>query len=455
MGGIKIMNNRTGYQMHNNPIDFPTDPAEYSAFPGDDDIMRRELPNGIIVLARQNFNSPSVVINGYIQTGSLADPDEKLGLSSFTASALMRGTASRSFQAIYDSLESVAASLGFNGGTHTTGFAGRSLAEDLDMLLELLAETLRMPEFPGEQVEKLRAQILTGLAIRAQDTGEMASLTFDEIAYQGHPYSRYEDGHPQTVRGISREDLDEFHRVQYGPKGMVIVVVGAVDPEESYEKVARILGDWRNPEQREMPDLPEVKKLEGIVRREVNIPGKSQADIILGTVGPPRRSPDFLASSLGNNILGQFGMYGRIGEAVRETAGMAYYAYSSLSGGPGPGPWYVSAGVDPQNVEKAIELVREEISKFTAEGVSEEELNDSKANYVGRLPLSLESNGGVASALLSLERYQLGLDYYRRYPGLVAAVTREEVLETAKRYLDSDRLAVAIAGTFPSQKGDV
>jgi zinc protease len=448
------MNNESEYQIPQNPIDFPTDPEEYRAFPGEDDILRRELPNGIIVLARQNFNSPSVVINGYIETGSLFDPDEKLGLSSFTASALMRGTATRGFQAIYDSLESVGASLGFNGGTHTTSFAGRALAEDLDMLLELLAETLRMPEFPSEQIEKLRAQILTGLAIRAQDTGEMATLAFDEIAYRDHPYHRSEDGNPETVRQITREDLDEFHRLHYGPKGMVIVIVGAVDPEDSYEKVARILGDWQNPRQPDPPVLPEVKELDGIVRRVVSIPGKSQADIVMGTIGPPRRSPDFLAASLGNNVLGQFGMYGRIGEAVRETAGLAYYAYSSLSGGVGPGPWYVSAGVDPQNVEKTIELVREEIAKFVTGGVSEEELNDSKANYVGRLPLSLESNGGVAGALLSLERYQLGLDYYRRYPGLVAAVTPEEVLETVKRYLDPSRFAVAIAGTIPSEKGE-
>lgn len=445
------MKERAGQPKQVNPFDFPTDPQAYQALPGPDDILRRELPNGIVVLARQNFNSPSVVINGYLQAGSLFDPDEKLGLASFTASALMRGTASRGFQAIYDSLESVGASLGFNGGTHTTSFGGRSLAEDLDMLLELLAETLRLPEFPSEQVEKLRAQILTGLAIRAQDTGEMASLTFDEIAYRNHPYSRSEDGYPETIRGITREDLDEFHQVHYGPKGMVVVVVGAVEPEESYEKVARILGDWQNNNQPNVPDLPSVQKVEGIVSRVVEIPGKSQADIVLGTTGPPRKSPDYLAASLGNNVLGQFGMYGRIGEAVRETAGLAYYAYSSMAGGSGPGPWYVSAGVDPQNVEKTIDLVRSELSKFVREGVSEEELNDSKANYVGRLPLSLESNGGVAGALLNLERYQLGLDYYRRYPGLIAAVTRNEVLETANRYLDPDHLAVAVAGTINSE----
>ncbi|HZD55272.1 MAG TPA: insulinase family protein, partial [Anaerolineales bacterium] len=157
---------------------------DYS-LPGPEDISRSELPNGIIVLARPNFNSPSVVISGYLPVGNLFDSDEKLGLASFTASALMRGTARRSFQEIYMALESSGASLGFNGGTHTTGFGGKALVEDLDLLLEILNESLRHPSFPVDQVERLRAQILTGLSIQAQDTREMSSLAFDKITYAG------------------------------------------------------------------------------------------------------------------------------------------------------------------------------------------------------------------------------------------------------------------------------
>jgi zinc protease len=139
-------------------------------------------------------------------------------------------------------------------------------------------------------------------------------------------------------------------------------------------------------------------------------------------------------------------MMGRIGEAVREKAGLAYYAYSSLSGGMGPGPWYVSAGVDPENVERALELIHQEIARFCETPVSPEELSDSQSNFIGRLPLSLETNSGMASAILNLERYELGLDYYQRYADLVRAVTREEVLETGRRYLSPERLGVGIAG---------
>jgi len=416
------------------------------SFPGPDDITRLQLENGITILARANFNSPSVVINGYLPVGNLFDPDEKLGLADFSAAALMRGTDRRDFQAIYAALESVGASLGFSGGTHSTGFGGRSLVEDLDMLLDLLAETLRQPAFPTEQVERLRALLMTNLAIRAQDTGEMASLTFDQIVYDGHPYSRPEEGFPETVQAIGRDDLVEFHKTHYGPRGLVMAVVGAVEPAQAIAKVERTLGDWANPSQPEPPSVAPVHLLDKEVIRKVPIPGKSQADLVMGTVGPERRSPDYLAAALGNSILGQFGMYGRIGEAVRERAGLAYYAYSSLSGGPGPGPWYVSAGVDPENVEKTIDLIRQEVTRFVGDTLTQAELEDSQSQYIGSLPLTLESNGGVAGALLNLERYDLGLDYYRRYAGLISAVTLEEVLETARRYLRPERLGIGVAG---------
>lgn len=416
------------------------------SLPGPADTTRVVLDNGIVVLSRANFNSASTVVSGYLHAGGLFDPDEKLGLADFTASTLMRGTARHTFQEIYDRLESAGASLGIESGTHTTAFGGKSLAEDLDLVLEMLAEALRHPTFPKDQVERLRAQLLTGLAIRAQDTGDCASLAFDQLVYANHPYRRPEDGYPETVQAITRDDLEAFHRTHFGPRGMVLVVVGAIDPQQAVEKVARAFGDWRNEAQPAPPVLPPLARLEENKRTKVDLPGKVQADLLVGSAGPERRSPDFLAAALGNSVLGQFGMMGRVGAVVREQAGLAYYAHSSLGGGMGPGPWMVSAGVAPQNVDKAVEMIISEIGRFVSELVEEEELADSQANFIGRLPLSLESNNGVASALLNLERYDLGLDYYQRYAGLVRSVRREDVLETAARYLNPQRLAIAVAG---------
>jgi zinc protease len=421
--------------------------SSFHSLPGPDDVTRKLLYNGMTILVRSNFNSPSVVVGGYLPAGSLFDPDEKLGLATFTASALMRGTEKRKFQQIFDALESVAANLSFNAGGHTTVFSGRCLTEDLPLLFELLADVLRKPAFPVEQVERLRAQFLTSLAIRAQDTAETASIAFNEIVFKDHPYSRPDDGWPETIQAITCDDLAKFHRNHFGPSGMVITVVGAIEPDDVTALVEKNLGDWENPTQVEAPTLPEYEPLKASVTRMISIPGKNQTDLVIGTSGPRRKDPEFLPASLGNSILGQFGMSGRIGEIVRVKNGLAYYVSSSLSSGIGPGTWDVSAGVNPLNVTKAIDLICKEIARFVKKGVSQEELSDSQSYFIGRLPLSLESNSGVAHALLNIERYDLGLDYLIRYPNLVQAITPEEVLVTVRHYLHPDKLAIAIAGS--------
>jgi zinc protease len=117
-----------------------------------------------------------------------------------------------------------------------------------------------------------------------------------------------------------------------------------------------------------------------------------------------------------------------------------------LRAGIGPGVWDVSAGVNPANVRKAADLIVSELRRFVERGVTKKELSDSQENYVGRLPLSLESNGGVAGALLNIERFELGLDYYRKYAGNVRAVTRQAVQAAAAKFINSERLAIAVAG---------
>jgi zinc protease len=418
----------------------------HQSLPGPDDITRVTLPNGITVLVRANFNSPSVVIGGHLSCGSLFDTDEKIGLADFTALGLMRGTETRTFQQIFDALESVGASLSFGAGAHNTGFSGRSLSEDLPLILKLMADILRHPVFPPEEIERLRAQFLTSLAERAQDTAEMASITFDQIVFDNHPYSRPDDGWPETIRAIQRDDLANFQRVCYGPREMVIALVGAVDPKTAIEQVTDALGDWTNPEQQRLPSLPALKPMKKTITRKVEILDKSQADLVIGASGPRRKDPEYIADALGNSALGQFGLGGRIGDIVREKSGLAYYASSTLNAGIGPGSWYVSAGVNPTNINKARALICREIELFVDKGITPEELADSQSNFIGRLPLSLESNSGVVSALLNIERYELGLDYYRCYPDLVRAVAPEDVLTAVRKFLDPDRMAVAIAG---------
>ena len=135
-----------------------------------------------------------------------------------------------------------------------------------------------------------------------------------------------------------------------------------------------------------------------------------------------------------------------IGHEVREKGGMAYYAASALDGGQGPGPWRAYAGVNPKNLDRAVELILREIRKFTSRKVSAEELAENKTFFLGRLPLSLETNEGVAGSISTLELYNLGLDYLQRYPALVAAVTRDDIIDVAREFWSPERYVLAIAG---------
>jgi zinc protease len=419
---------------------------QFHSIPGPDDIHRLELPNGIIILCRSNFNSASVVVSGYINVGSEYDPLDKLGLAHFTSRCLMRGTSSSSFQEIYDRLESAGASFGFGASVHTTSFSGRALAEDLPLLFSTMAESLLEPDFPQDQFKRLKSQLLTSLAIRAESTQDMAAIEFDALLFPGHPYGRPEDGFTETIDAISRQDLVDFHRAYYSPAGMTIAVVGAVHAQDVQALVEKHFGNWLKPSVAEQPQHAEIRPVSHSIVKRVKLAGKSQSDLVMGSLGPKRKAPEFLAASLGNSILGQFGLMGRIGDSVREKAGLAYYASTSLNAWREGGSWEVSAGVNPMNIDRAAKLITGELKRFTSELVTQEELEDNQNNYIGRMPLSLESNSGVANSILNLERFDLGLDYLQRYPALIRAVTREQILEAARLHIDPEKLVTVSAG---------
>ena len=417
-----------------------------SSVPGPHDIHRKVLDNGITLLVRSNFNSASVVMTGILGAGSLFDTINKLGLAHFTSMALMRGTQNADFQTIFERLESAGASLGFGASVHNTSLAGRSLVEDLPLLVDTLTDCILRPTFPDQYFDRLKSQLLTGLSIRAQDTTDMASLTFDKLLFPGHPYGFPEDGYVETVSTITRQDLADFHAAHYSPNNMAVVVVGAVKPDTVFELFEEKLGRWNNPHINTIPEFPVIEFPQKSIRDHISLAGKSQADIVMGTLGPKRKAPEYLAASLGNNILGQFGMMGRIGDVVREKAGLAYYASTSVNSWIECGSWEVSAGVNPANIDKAIQLIIKELERFRSEPVLQSELEDSQANFIGRLPLSLESNSGVANSILNLERFNLGLDYLQRYPDLVRSVTASQILQAAQKYIDPERLVIISAG---------
>ncbi len=417
------------------------------SLPGPEDIARNVLPNGIVVLARENHSSSAVVVQGYLWAGSVDEPPSQAGLAAFTAEMLMRGTAHRSFDEINETVEGVGASMQIYGGRHTTQLSFKCLAEDFRAMLVVLADALMHPTFPSDQVEKVRGEVLTQLRERDNDTRRMASLTFRSLAYpDGHPYSRSTNGYRETVESLTRRQVVDFYRTRYGPKGMTVVVVGAVGQDEALEAVAESLGEWAPSGVTDRPSLPSVPPLREVRRRFKAMGGKTQADIVLGVPGLTRKDPDFMPAAVANMVLGGFGMMGRLGTTVRDEQGLAYYAYSRLEAGLGPGPWMAVAGVNRRNLDRAIDSIVAEVRRLGETEVTPQELDDAKAYMTGSLPLRLETNDGVARAIQDMELFGLGLDYLQRYTDLVNEVSAQDVQRVAAEYLHPDAYALAIAG---------
>jgi zinc protease len=417
-----------------------------TSFPSAETIARAELPNGVTVLTYENFDSPSVVIGGYLWAGSIAETTEQAGLSSLAAGMLMRGTKNRSFGQINDALESVGAQFGYRSNVHAVGFGGKALAEDLDLVLDILTDSLLHPTFPAAELEKLRGQVLTAIQRRADDTRSMAWLTFDALLYPDHPYGRSVMGYEETVSGLTQAHLSDYYRARYSPEGMVLAVVGAVSSDTVLEKVRDALGGWHAPDASPNRSIPPNVQLDETRRDTAVVEGKSQSDIVLGWPALARSDPDYMKANLANMVLGVFGMMGRLGENIRERQGLAYYAYSSLQAGLGAGPWTAVAGVNPANIERAVEGILEEARRLRDEPLPQDELADSQSYLTGSMPLGLETNEGVVGTLLNIERHKLGLDYLLRYTDLVNSVSVDHIQEMAQKYLDPDVYALAIAG---------
>lgn len=407
---------------------------------------RHVLSNGLVALIQRNPNSSSVSVRGEIRVGAANEPVEKNGLAVFTGAALIRGAAHRTFQEIVDETEARGASVNAGGAMHLTNFGGRSLPEDLSLILEVLADMLITPTFPSQEIERLHAQFLMGLRENEQETRVQASRAARAMLFPPeHPYSRLSTGTIETVRGIGRDDLVAFHQL-YHPSVTTIAVVGDVEPQAVIAELEQVFGHWAPGGAPPAQHLPPTPALDGVLRRDIAMPGKIQSDVIWGVHGMTRSHPDYYAASIANMILGRIGMGGRLGDSVREQQGLAYSCGSSIDADLGAGPWAAFAGVNSANVERAITAILQEITLFLRDGPTDEELNDARDFMTGSLALGLETNDGIAATLLGIERYGLGLDYIARYPAIIRGISAEQIVAAARNYLSTERYVVVVAG---------
>jgi zinc protease len=415
-----------------------------NAIPGPDTIARTVLDNGLVTLVRENQSAPIVVLQGSLPGGAALEMATQAGLASFTASMLSRGSAAYDFAAFNEAVEAVGGNVTFGADTHSIEFGVTCLAEDFPALAAVMADALRRPTFPAEQAQRVRQQRLVSLQERDEDTASVANLRFYEGVFgRAHPYGRATSGYSETVSELQREQIADYHGRTFTPRGGVITVTGAVAKDATVDLIQRLLGDWRGPA---LPPPSTASVPPPTPLQRVTLPGKVQADIAIGARAVARTHPDFYALRVANCILGQFGLMGRLGAVVREELGLAYYAYSSLMVDKEDGVWQAAAGVSPEHVEQAIAAMEAEFARLAAEPVDAAELADSQAYLTGVMPLTLETNEGVAAALLNMEWFGLGLDYLWRYRDLIYGVTPTDVQRVARTYLAPERLVTVVAG---------
>lgn len=410
-------------------------------------VTRATLDNGIVVLLKHNPHNPSVSLRGRLRAGALYDTDATSGLANFATFACARGTVRRKFQDLNTEMDRVAMSISFVAGMEMIGFGAKSLTADFDHLLDVMASVLMHPTFPEDEVVRLRGELANGLEQANQNTAQVAYREFRALCYPAqHPYHRLADGRVETVQGLTRDALAQFHARHFRPDAMTFAVVGDVIPVQAIDKIARVLGEWKGNGALPVHGIPDAPKPQTMVRRDTFVPGKTQLDLVLGSVGVRRTDPDYDALNLGDLILGRLGLYGRLGVQVRDRQGLAYYVTSGVEAGIGPGPWAVRAGVNSQNLSHAIESIVAELRCLCTDPVTRAELDDACDFLTGSLALRLETNDGIAAMLSDIELYDLGLDYLQRYPEILRSITAEQILAAVQKRELHENYALAVAG---------
>ncbi|MBA3638362.1 MAG: insulinase family protein [Acidobacteriota bacterium] len=408
--------------------------------------VRTELANGVVILAQESGTVPAVTITATFFAGSAQDPVALPGVAYLTRRVIDRGAANRSAVQIADALDDRGVALRVTASRDTFSVACDCLSEDLDDLLGLVADVIREPLFPQVELDKRRIEAMTSVR---QDDDNPAVRSIDALVATlygpTHPYGRPFKGTLASLQSIGRDPLVEFHRQHLQPSSLRLAIVGDVDPAAAVEAGSRYFESWRGTSvEQDVLAAPPAARQRTIMRQVM--PGKSQSDIGYGFTAVRRLDPRYYAYWMMNNILGQFGLGGRLADNIRERQGMAYYAYSTLEARVSEGPLIVRAGVDPNNVERTLDAIDKEVSDLSRTGPTLAEFEDTRQSLIGSIPRMLETNDGICEFLLGAEQFGLGLDHDRRLPGLLRAVTLAAVHEAAAEILDPSRASIVVAG---------
>lgn len=416
------------------------------------------LPNGITVVVQENHANPTVALSGaLLSAGGVFDPADKPGLADFTASQLSRGTRTRSLLDIARTLEDVGASAGVGGGQEYASVGGRSLSRDFSTMLDVLADEMRNPIFPADELEKSRRQTLAGLEEARQSTGTLADIAFRNALYPvGHPYHLPTlDEQTAVVKNLKREDLVAFHASHFAPERLVLTVVGDVDTDAAIAAIQKSFGTWAKVGGLPAINIADVDAMAGHAANAgavkpviISVADKAQADVIYGYAAHLKRSdPDFYRVTVLNTIMGS-GLASRLGVSVRDKLGLVYGISSNTEATLGAGPYAVRFGSNPGNVDKAVAETRRQLALAHDTGFTPEEVDKAIAYITGSYAVTLSTNSAVAGQLLVGEVYGLGSDYIQKRNSYYRAVTVDQVNAASKKYLDPSLGTLVISGTY-------
>jgi zinc protease len=414
------------------------------------------LPNGSTLLVYENPASPTLHLSLTVRAGRFLDLQRKVGLSQLTASMLKRGSRRRPKIEIAQILEDVGANLEIHANRFLISADGQALSKDVSRLLATLAEVIREPAFPEEELEKLKKQAIGSLRRQQEQTGVRAFERFSQLIYTStNPfYQQTIETCIQSIESISVEDLRLFYETYYGAATTILVVVGDVKASHIQRQAEELLGDWPAG----IPARIEFDRTRpaAFTRREyIPMPDKANADVVIGHAGQLRRTdPDYYAASIANAALGHSTLSSRLGLRVRDQEGLTYgIASRFLEAGFGDGPWAISLTVNPDNLAKAIGSTLDVIDKYLQQGITDQELEDEKSSFVGSFIVGLDTNAGMAAHLLSAEAYGFGPKHLDQVPGLVNAVTKEQVNAAIHKFIHPESLMTVVAGDCRPDNG--
>ncbi|MFP5379265.1 MAG: insulinase family protein, partial [Vicinamibacteria bacterium] len=371
------------------------------------------------------------------------DPREQLGVAMLTAALLDQGTTSRSAEQIADQIDFIGGILGTGAGTDLSFVNAVVMKNDLATALDLIADVVRRPAFAPEEVERQRAQAMSGLKVAAEDPSAVARLLIDRLIYGFHPYGLPGTGTAESLARLTRDDIVAFHRTWFVPNNMVIAIVGDVSADEGFAGVGRVFGDWAS---REVPAFAPMEPPPP-TRRVIVIdkPDAVQTSIRVGQLGIPRKHDDYVALDQAVRILGGEGA-NRIQRVLRSERGLTYGASADLNTYKLAGGIVAETETRTEATGEALRLLVDEFARLQRESVWPAELEGAQAYMAGNFPLTIETPDAIATQVLNTVFYDLPVRDLETYRERVTSVRPDDIRRVARTYLRPDRLSVVLVG---------